>query len=115
MNNCCIIGNLTKDPETTTANDTTITKFSVAVNDYKDEASFLDFVAFGKSAEFIKQYFNKGKSIAVEARAKQERWEKDGQQRSKVVFYVNRASFAGSKADNGGGAKEDDPFAWAGW
>lgn len=111
MNNCCIIGNLTKNPETTTANDLTITKFSVAVNDYKDETSFFDFAAFGKSAEFIRDHFTKGKSIAVVARAKQERWEKDGQKRSKVVFYVERAMFCGSKADNGGGSKEDDPFA----
>ena len=78
---------------------------------FDSKTSFFDFSAFGKTAEFIKQYFTKGKSIAVVARAKQERWEKDGQKRSKIVFYVDRASFAGSKADNGGGSKEDDPFA----
>lgn len=109
MNTCCHTGNLTKDPETTTNNDTTITKFSIAVNDSKNEVSFLDMVAFGKSAEFVQKYFTKGKSIAVESRYKQERWEKDGKQQSAPRFYVNRVSFTGGKSDNGGDSQGSMP------
>jgi|8_EtaG_2_1085327.scaffolds.fasta_scaffold37165_2 single-strand DNA-binding protein len=110
-NNCGFEGNLTRDPELETKNDKSICKFSIANNDHKGEASFLDCVAFGQTAEFVSKYFVKGKSIIIEARYKQDRWtdKTTGDNRSKPTFLVNRAFFAGSgKADNGG-AKDEMP------
>ena len=96
-NKLSIMGNITRDIETkVVGNDLTIANFSIAVNGRKkdDESSFFDCTAFGKTAEIIAQYFNKGKPILIsDASIKQERWEKDGQNRSKVVIIVNDITF----------------------
>ena len=62
MNNCVFVGRLTKNPELRTNGDTTVTRFSIAVDRRfkKDEADFISCVAFGKTAEFIDKYFSKG-------------------------------------------------------
>ena len=96
-NKLSIMGNITRDIETkVVGNDLTIANFSIAVNGRKrdDESSFFDCTAFGKTAEIIAQYFTKGKPILIsDGSIKQERWEKDGQNRSKVVILVNDITF----------------------
>lgn len=94
------IGRITKDVDersfsylsTGTAKLTT----SIAINDSKkdqmgnwvDEVSYFDVVIWGKTAENLKQYLNKGVQIAVEGRLKQDRWQdQNGQNRSKI--YIN--------------------------
>ena len=71
MNKVILIGNLTKDPElTTTNNGIEVCKFTVAVQrkfknkDGEYEADFINCVAWRKTAEFVNQYFSKGKKIA---------------------------------------------------
>ena len=96
---------LTRDAELKyLQNGTAVSNFSVAVNEavkkgdnWVDEASFFDFVLWGKTAENLNQYLKKGTQIAVEARPKQERWEKDGQKHSKVVFKVEQIELIGGK------------------
>ena len=61
---------MTKDAEVRYAqNDTNtaIARFTVAVDrrDKKDESDFISCVAFGKTAEFIEKYFNKGMKIGI--------------------------------------------------
>ena len=74
MNHVIIIGNLTKDPETrysTGANQTAITRFTVAVNDgYGDKSytSYIPVVVFGKQAENAERYLTKGSKVAVHGR-----------------------------------------------
>ena len=111
-NYCAFEGNFTRDPELETKNEKSICKFSIANNDHKDEVSYIDCVAFNKTAEFIQKFFQKGKSIIIECLYKQDRWEDKttGYPRSKPTFIVNKASFCGNKSDNGA-AKSDDPFA----
>lgn len=62
------IGNLTKDPElayTTGANQTAVCKFTIAVNEYGDEAQFINVKAFGKQAENCHKYLAKGRAVGV--------------------------------------------------
>lgn len=65
--NKVIISNarLTRDVEIKQAGATTVGKFGIAVNrEYKrDEADFINCVAFGKTAETIAQYLKKGSLI----------------------------------------------------
>lgn len=108
FNKVVLMGNLTRDPETRElSSGTSVTDFSVALSrKYKkgdeevEECSFVDCTAWAKTGETIAKFFTKGKPILVEGRLKQDRWEKDGEKRSKVGVVVETFSFVGSKADN---------------
>ena len=69
MNKAVLVGRLTKDPELRYAAGSGIptSRFTVAVNRQgkKDEADFINCVAFNKPAELIAQYFLKGRQIAI--------------------------------------------------
>ena len=69
MNSVVLVGRLTKDPELrySTGNGIATSRFTVAVNRQgkKDEADFINCVAFNKPAELIAQYLGKGKQIAI--------------------------------------------------
>ena len=68
-NTVTFIGRLTKDPELKQVNDTYVCNFCLARNrDYArehPEADFVDFVAWGKTAEFVCKYFTKGSRIGA--------------------------------------------------
>jgi single-strand DNA-binding protein len=108
INNVVIAGRLTRDAELKyTANGQAISKFSVAVNrrrksgdDWIDEANFFDIALWGRQAEALNQYLVKGKQIGVQGELRQERWEKDGVNRSRVeIVASNIQLFGGNKDD----------------
>lgn len=84
---------------------------TIAVNGYKkdDEASFIEFVLFGKTAENIYNMTDKGCRIVVSGSLKQERWtDKEGNKRSTIKVIGNSVEiidFAKKKAEG-----NDDPF-----
>lgn len=69
MNKVILIGRLTKDPDLRfgAANGNAVVRFTVAVTRAmkRDEADFINCIAFGKMGETIAQYFTKGKQIAI--------------------------------------------------
>lgn len=99
-NKVIIMGNLTKDPEMRlTQNGTHVANFSLAVNSRygeKEEVSFFDVVAFGKTAELIETYMKKGNPLLVEGTLRQNRWEDHGSKRSRVEIMASKISFVGS-------------------
>lgn len=126
MNIVAITGRITKDLELKQAGQTQVTNFSMAVeNPYKkDDASFFDIVAFGKTAELLNQYCSKGSKIGVDGTLKQDRFtDKEGNNRSVVRITANRIEFLDTKQSNNqtqqqkGQAKpqqqpaQDNPFA----
>ena len=108
MNRCIFIGRLTKDVETITANQTTIGKFSIAVDrkfkrEGDPEADFFDCVTFGKQAEFCAKYFHKGSRVAVEGRMQNDNYtNKDGQKVFRNALICENVEFADSKTDGSG-------------
>lgn len=76
MNKVELLGRLTRDPETRYTqgdNSTAIIRFTVAVDrrfkkDGEQNADFISCVSFGKTAENIERFFNKGRRIAVVGR-----------------------------------------------
>ena len=82
-----------------------VLEFSVAVNErrkngqgeWDDYASFIECTMFGKRAEGVLPYLAKGTHVGVQGRIRQDRWEKDGQTRSKVKVLVDEIDFSGSK------------------
>ena len=108
-----IIGRLTRDMELRYASGgMAIGSFSIAVNrrvkkgdDWADEASFFDCTAFGKTAENLITYMVKGKQVVILGSLKQERWEKDGQNHSKIVIIAeNIQLLGGDKNTQGSGS-----------
>lgn len=70
MNRVILLGRPTKDIEVRQAGDTTVARFTLAVDRMKkeDPADFISCVAFGKPAETIGKYCGKGRRVLVEGR-----------------------------------------------
>lgn len=106
MNKVILMGRLTKDPDTRQAGETTVTRFSIAVDRRKkteggQAADFPSCVAFGKTAEFINKYFHKGMKIALEGRIQTGSYDKDGVKHYTTDVVADSVEFAESKkADN---------------
>jgi single-strand DNA-binding protein len=84
LNKVMLMGNLTRDPELThTSGGTAICAFGMAMNrkwtsqsgEAKEEVTFVDVSAFGKQAETLAKYVQKGSPLFVEGRLKLDRWE----------------------------------------
>ena len=117
-----LVGRLTRDSELRyTSGGSPICSFSVATSSRKkkgdqwiDEASFWDIELWGKQGESLQQYLVKGKQVAIEGTMRQDRWEKDGQPRMKVVISAQTVQLLGGGQDKGQ-AKEQprrqSPFA----
>lgn len=100
MNHVAIIGRLTKAPATSQSGETFFARFTLAVDrpTKKDEADFISCVAFGKTAEAIEKYLNKGSKIAVEGRIQTGSYtNKDGQKVYTTDVIVERFDFCESK------------------
>lgn len=105
MNICVQMGRLTKDPEVRTAKSgSTIARFSLAVDrrfkrDGEPDADFLNFAAFGKTAEFVGKYCKKGTKLIIESHFQNDNYmNRDGQTVYRDTFYVDKVEFAESKA-----------------
>lgn len=116
LNEVRLIGNLTKDPESRAAGQSTIANFSIAVNrrwtagdgTKKEEVSYFDCEAWNKTGELVMNYLKKGRSVLVGGRLQQDRWEdKDGGKRSKIKIVVENVQFLGQKPEEGAPATAD--------
>ena len=103
MNKVILVGRLTRDPETRQAGETTVTRFSLAVDrrfksDGQPSADFPSCVAFGKTAEFINKYFKQGMKIALEGRIQTGSYtNKDGNKVYTTDVIAEAVEFAESK------------------
>lgn len=117
-NSVILTGRITKDLELKPAGQTQVTNFSIAVDNpfKKDDASFFDIVAFGKTAELLNNYCGKGSKILIEGNLKQDRFQdKQGNNRSAVRVIANRVEFLDSKGQSNNqpkqqGQAQDNPF-----
>ena len=114
FNKVIMIGNLTRDPELKyTPQGTSVCNFGIAVNrkykqgdETKEEVTYINVVVFGKLADNCGQYLNKGKSVLVDGRLQERRWETpEGQKRSKHEVVANSVNFLSSKSNSGGAAQ----------
>ena len=63
---------------------------------------FFDVVLFGRQGESINQYLTKGKQVAIQGELRQDRWEQDGQSRSKVEIVATNVQLLGGGGGSGG-------------
>lgn len=97
INKVLVIGRLTRDADKKVTNSgLAFVNFSIA-NGYRkkngdqwaDETNYFECVILGKSAESVFPYLKKGRQVAIDGELRQNRWEQDGQSRSKVVIIAN--------------------------
>jgi len=111
LNHVVLIGRLTRDAELKyTANGQAVCKFALALNrrrkngdQWVEEPNFFDIVLWGRQGETLNQYLVKGKQVAVDGELRQDRWEQDGQNRSKVEIMANNVQLLGGGQGGGGG------------
>jgi single-strand DNA-binding protein len=112
-------GRLVADPELRQSQSgVSVTTFTIAVprsyapKDGERQADFIDIVAWRKSAEFVCEYFMKGKWIQVVGELQTRTYE-DKEKKKRKVFEVvaNSVSFVGDKAkdDTSAGARSATP------
>lgn len=103
-----LVGRLTRESELKFTNSgTAISRFSIAVNRMRmngdqreEEVSFFDCTLWGKQAENLNPYLVKGKQVGITGELRQNRWEQDGQNRSKVEVNVASVQLLGGSQDS---------------
>jgi len=119
LNQVTLVGRLTRDADLKyTSSGKAVSKFSIAVNEkrregdqWKDKADFFELVLWGQIAESLQRYLTKGKQIGVVGKLAQERWDQNGQSRSKVVINVQTVQLFGGGATTDNGQKhEQEPY-----
>lgn len=113
MNSFIGIGNLTKEPEIRyTNNNLKVATIIIAIN-RKEEADFIDCVAFDKKADIIEQYLHKGNKVAVEGRLQTNMYEKDGKKYKSMNILINNIEFLNTnKVVEEDGIKKEDEAIW---
>jgi single-strand DNA-binding protein len=112
-NKVLLMGNLTRDVELRHLPNSasgSVANFGLAVNrrfrtkdgEQREEVTFVDCEAWGKTGELISQYFRKGRPIFVEGWLKLDTWEKEGQKHTKLRVVVDNFQFVDSKEGGGG-------------
>jgi single-strand DNA-binding protein len=82
INHVVLVGRLTRNAELKYTNSgSAVCKFAVAVN----------------------QYLVKGKQVGIEGQLRQDRWEQEGQSRSKVEIVASNVMLLGGGSGSGGG------------
>lgn len=123
FNKVLLLGNLTRDVELRhTSGNTAVANLGIAVNrrfrgadnEMRDETTFVDCEAWGKTAETMSRYLSKGRPVFIEGRLKLDQWQdKEGNNRSKLRVVVENFQFVdsggGGGTNGGGGGRQEDP------
>src|SRR3954468_12198144 len=114
LNKVMLMGNITRDIELRhTPSNQAVATVGLAMNhrwktpegEQREEVTFVDCDAWGKTAETIAQYFSKGRPIMIEGRLKLDTWQdkKTNENRTKLQVVVENF-FLGDSRRGGGGA-----------
>lgn len=99
-NNLIVVGRITQKIELRyTTNNKAVVTVNLAINNSKDDTTFLPITIFDKMAEAVGKYCNKGDLIGVYATVKNRVWDdKEGRKHYDYSFIANKVSFLSSKA-----------------
>ena len=103
MNKVILSGRIAKDLDLRyTTNNSAVLDFPFAVKRTKEEADFIQVVAYNKTAELISQYCKKGSSLNIVGKLKTRKYEdKDGKMVYVTEVYVDEVEFvSGNKNEN---------------
>ena len=108
LNKCILQGNLCKDVEILKTNsggvylrNSIASQRNYAKEGENKQSDFISILAYGKIAEFIQKYFNKGNQILVEGRIQTGSYDKeDGTKVYTTDLIVEHVYFCGNKQQN---------------
>ena len=117
FNKVMLMGNLTRDVELrqTPNGNQSVANFGIACNrkfktqsgEDREEVTFVDCEAWGRTGEVMKEYLSKGRPVFIEGRLKLDSWEdKEGKKQSKLRVVVENFQFIDSKGGSGTGGGE---------
>ena len=114
VNKVILLGRLGNDPEVRmTQNGTVVATLSIATNDGMGENIITEWhrvVIFGKSAEAIQRYANKGTQIFVEGRLRTNKWQdKNGNMQYTTEVVASNFQFIGGGSSQGGANNQNTP------
>ena len=106
LNKAILNGRLTKAPELKqTNNGKSVCSFTIAVDRSRDreKTDFIPIVAWGKTAEFVNQWFGKGDLITIVGRIEVRSYDdKNGNKRTATEIIAEEVLFGGSKSTGQG-------------
>lgn len=106
LNKAILNGRLTKAPELKQTNSgKSVCGFTIAVDRNRDreKTDFINIVSWGKTAEFVNQWFGKGDLITIVGRIEVRNYEdKNGNKRTATEVIAEEALFGGSKSTDKG-------------
>ncbi len=125
VNKVLLLGNVGKDPEIrSTAGGMTIATFSLATADrqkdqqgtWQDKTEWHNLVAFGRTAEIVRDYVKKGTQLFIEGKIQTRSWDdkESGQKKYRTEILVNEMSLLGGGpgrsegAGSGGGSSRSN-------
>jgi single-strand DNA-binding protein len=99
QNTVAVIGRLTRDAESKQVGDKTVVIFSIASNYYSKQnppaaVNYFEIESWHVSG--IVRHLVKGKQVGISGEMRQERWETDGQKRSKIKILAHHVQLLGS-------------------
>ncbi|AJI74098.1 single-stranded DNA-binding family protein [Francisella philomiragia subsp. philomiragia ATCC 25015] len=114
VNKVILLGRLGNDPEVrTTQNGTTVATLSIATNDGIGENITTEWhrvVVFGKSAEAIQRYANKGTQLFIEGRLRTNKWQdKNGNMQYTTEVVASNFQFVAGGNSQGGSNYQNNP------
>jgi single-strand DNA-binding protein len=120
INHVVLVGRLTRDAELKyTSGGSAVSRLGLAINrrrkvgdQWEDEANFFDVVVWGRQAEALNPYLVKGKQIGVQGELRQNRWEQDGQRRSRVEVHAINVQLLGGRGDAGERSSDSEQGSW---
>ena len=118
-NKVLLMGNLTRDVELKqTAGNQSVAEIGLAVNrrfkdrdgNDREETTFVDCEAWGRTAEVMAQYLAKGRPVFIEGRLKLDSWQdQSGNKRSKMRVVIENFQFIDSKGGGGNAGGRSTP------
>jgi single-strand DNA-binding protein len=115
FNKVFLMGNLTRDVELRhTSGNQAVANIGLAVNrryttqsgEKREEVTWVDCEAWGRTAEVMSQYLGKGRPVFIEGRLKLDQWtDKEGNKQSKLRVLIENFQFVDSRGggEEGGG------------
>lgn len=114
INKVILMGRLTKDPVLRhTSSGKAVANFSIAVSEGYGEnqtTNFINCVAWNKTAEFVSNYFTKGKMIIVIGKIQTRTWDGDDGKKNYVTEVIAlEVNFGETKKSSSGDSNNTPP------
>jgi single-strand DNA-binding protein len=108
LNKVFLVGSVGRDPEIkSTGGGTLVANFSLATSrrykdsneEWREQTEWHNLVAWGRTAEVVRDYVKKGNPLHIEGRLQTRSWEKDGHKNYRTEIVIDNLIMLGGKRD----------------